>query len=392
MNLNYYRDTVAEIDLDAIAFNLRSFRTWLPQTTQMMAVVKANAYGHGAVPVARTALTNGASFLGVATLDEAIELREAGIRAPVLVMGFIPERGLEEAIRRDVRITVYRVEHLNQIIRAAGRLNRQAKVHIKVDTGMGRLGVRDYEVFPLVKQAAASDAIVLEGMFTHFACADEMDKAYTHRQAELFEQIVAACRKEGVAFPLLHCGNSAAAIDLPQYGYNMVRIGISLYGLYPSLDVKRSNVSLRPAMSFKTRIVHVKQVPPGTGISYGITYRAQEEETIATLPVGYADGFNRLLSNRGSVLVRGRRVPVVGRVCMDQTLIKLPRAMTVDVGEEVVLFGRQGDEHIHVDDIARMLGTINYEVTCMVSRRVPRIYKKDGRIVEVRVDTGKIIS
>lgn len=385
----YYRDTVAEVNLDAIGHNVRAFRSWLPGETGIMAIVKANGYGHGAEPVARTALMNGAHSLGVATLDEAIELQDAGIDAPILVMGYIPERGLSVAIERDIRITVYRSDHMQQVIDIATKLRKQAIVHLKVETGMGRLGVRLHEAPELVKLALHSGRIQLEGLFTHFACADENDKTYTHKQALLFKKILQACKNVGTDFPLVHCGNSATAIDLPQYGYNLVRVGISLYGFYPSNEVNREHVRLQPAMTLKTKIVHLKQVGPQSGISYGATYRTKANETIATLPIGYADGFSRSLSNRGCALVRGRRVSIVGRVCMDQTMLRLPDDLHAELGDEVILYGRQGDEEIHVDEIADLLGTINYEVTCMVSRRVPRIYKQNGHLTEIRTDQIK---
>lgn len=388
---HYYRNTVAEIDLDAIGHNVRAFRSWLPAQTAVMAVVKANAYGHGAEPVAREALKSGASHIAVATLDEAIELFEAGIEAPILVMGYIPEHGLAEAISRKIRITTYREDHLQQIIKAAEDTGQPAVVHLKAETGMGRIGAQLHEVEPLIKQALGSRYVRLEGLFTHFACADESDKAHTVEQEALFRQFLKRCEQLGADFSLVHCGNSATAIDLPQFGYNAVRVGISLYGLYPSAEVNRRHVLLKPAMTLKTEVVHVKRVAAGSGISYGATYRPAREETIATLPIGYADGFNRLLSNRGSALVRGRRVPIVGRICMDQTMIKIPDDVDVRVGDEVVLYGRQGDAEIHVDEVAALLGTINYEVTCMVSRRIPRVYKRDGQRIETRTDVTKII-
>lgn len=389
MPYSFYRDTVAEIDLDAVAHNVRAFRAWLPARTAIMATVKANGYGHGAEPVAREALDNGATFLGVATLDEAIELQDAGISAPILVMGYIPVRGLAEAIARKIRITVYDPDHAAQVKEASAAVGKRAVVHLKADTGMGRLGARLHEVPPLVEQLLDARFFELEGLFTHFARADERDKQYTHWQANNLKMILQKCKSMGASFSLVHCGNSAAAIDLPQYGFNMVRIGISLYGLYPSAEVNRQNVVLKPVMSLKTKIVHLKRVQAGTGISYGSTYRAEKDETIATLPIGYADGYNRLLSNRGQALVHGRRAPIVGRICMDQTMLALPDGLKARVGDEVVLYGKQGGEELHVDEVAKWLGTINYEVTCMVNRRVPRVYMRNGRPVEVRIDTTK---
>lgn len=389
MGYSFYRDTVAEIDLDAVGHNVRAFRSWLPEKTGIMAVIKANAYGHGAEQVAREALKNGANRLAVSTLDEAIELQDKGIDAPILVMTYIPERGLSEAIARGIRITVYHPDHLQQVIAAAVKADHRAILHLKAETGMGRVGARLHEMPRLVQEVLAHKCLQLEGLFTHFACADEKDKTHTDRQVERFAQILQECERLGAKFSLIHCGNSATAIDLPQYGFNMVRIGISLYGLYPSPEVSRTNVPLKPVMSLKTRIVHLKRVPAGTSISYGATYRSRQEETIATLPIGYADGFNRRLSNRGSALVHGKRVPIVGRICMDQTMLALPDDLEANLGDEVVLYGRQGAEEIHVDEIASLLGTINYEITCAVSRRVPRVYKRNGQHVETCIDMVK---
>ncbi|WP_054950907.1 alanine racemase [Numidum massiliense] len=384
MTQRYYRETVVEIDLDAIGHNVQAFRAWLPRETNIMAVVKANAYGHGAPPVAREALASGASYLAVATLDEAIELQEAGIDAPILVLGYVPAYGLPEAIRRCVRLTVYRPDQLQQVMAAARALGQTALLHLKVDTGMGRLGIQLSEVEPLLRPTINSREVTWEGIFTHFACADARDKTATDQQADLFSQFVAKCRALGVTFPFVHCANSATAIDMPQYGYNMARIGVSLYGLYPSDEVEKQHVALKPALTLKTKIVHVKRVPPGTALSYGATYRTKTDVTIATLPIGYADGLNRLLSNRGCALVGGRRVPIVGRICMDQTLLAVPDGLTVANGDEVVLYGRQGDEQICVDEVAKLLGTINYEVTCAIGHRVPRIYvgSKKARCVD----------
>lgn len=388
-NGTFYRDTYAEINLDAIRHNVRAFRLWLPQKTDIMAIVKANAYGHGAPQVAKEALKSGARYLGVATLDEAIELQDRGVDAPILVMGYIPEQALPEAIQRNIHLTFYHPEYLQQVIVSAASARKPAILHLKVETGMGRLGAYPSEVPALVKQALGSEWVRLEGLFTHFACADEGDKTYTHWQADRFARVLQECEGLGADFSLVHCGNSATAIDLPQYGYNLVRIGISLYGLYPSHEVERQHVVLKPAMSLKTRIVHLKKMPPGSGVSYGASYRTEGEETIATLPIGYGDGLNRLLSNRGNALVRGRRVPIVGRICMNQTMLRLPDDLGAELGDEAVLYGQQGDEEISVDEVARLLGTINYEVTTMVSARVPRVYKHQGMLSETFKDHTK---
>ncbi|MBP1930034.1 alanine racemase [Ammoniphilus resinae] len=366
----YYRSTWVEVDLQAIADNVRAFRAHLPQQTKIMAVIKADGYGHGAIPVAKAALASGAEYLGVAMLEEAIELRQAGITAPILALGYIPSEFVAIAIQHDVTMTVYHEELIPAIQTAAEKLNKNAKVHLKVDTGMGRIGVRTKEEFSQLAVAICqSPRIELEGAFTHFACADEEDSSYTGQQLQHFTKIL-----ESSEIPLIHCSNSAAAILFPNQGYNMIRLGISLYGQYPSTYTKGKGVQLKPAFSLKAKVTHVKQVPAGTFISYGATYQVKESAYVATIPIGYADGYSRSLSNRGSVLIRGKRVPIIGRVCMDQLMVDVSSVPDCRLGDEVVLIGKQGNQEITVDEVADLLHTINYEVTCMISKRVPRIY------------------
>ena len=380
----YYRDTVAEVDLDAIRHNVRQFRRHLPESVRLMAVVKADAYGHGAVPVARAALSAGADSLAVAFLDEALELRAAGVSAPILVMGYTPPRAVGEAVRNDVTLTVYSEEVVEALGCQVAREGRSVDVHVKVDTGMGRIGLLEEELSPLsCATSPGFPASESAGYYTHFACADEPDKGYTHFQHRRLLGFSISLREAGMDPPLIHCSNSAAAIDLPEYGHALVRIGISMYGYYPSEEVNRRVVRLKPALTLKTRIVRLKRPPEGTGISYGKTVTVDGSRWIATIPVGYADGLSRRLSNRGSALVKGRRVPIVGRVCMDQTMLDVTEAMPASVGDEVVLYGRQGDEVISVDEVARLLDTISYEVTCAVGRRVPRVYLEGGKRVGV---------
>jgi len=366
----YYRSTWVEVDLQAIADNIKTFRAHLPGQTKIMAVVKADGYGHGAIPVAKAALVAGAEYLGVAMLEEAIELRQAGITAPILVLGYIPAEFVAIAIEHDVTITVYHEELVPEIQAAVEKLNKEAKVHLKIDTGMGRIGVRTKEEFTrLLGAVQQSPRIKLEGAFTHFACADEEDSSYTEQQLQQFTKIL-----ETYEIPLIHCSNSAAAILFPNQGYNMIRLGISLYGQYPSAYTKGKGVQLKPAFSLKAKVSHVKQVPAGAFISYGATYQVKEPSYIATVPIGYADGFSRSLSNRGSALIRGKRVPIIGRICMDQLMVDVSSVPDCRLGDEVVLIGKQGVEEITVDEVADLLHTINYEVTCMISKRVPRIY------------------
>lgn len=377
---SYYRYTRAEISFDNLRHNLREFRRVLPPQIKIMAVLKADAYGHGAVPMAREVLACGVDYLAVAFLDEALELRRAGVDAPLLVLGYTAPEHVERAIQHDLTLTVYTREVLHRL--KAARKSKPVKIHIKLDTGMGRIGIADEsEAIHFIEEALSAPGIDVEGLYTHYACADEKDKSYTYAQYEKFRRIISHFAAKNIHFPLNHAGNSATAIDIPGLALNMVRLGISMYGLYPSQEVNKKRVNLRPVMSFKTGIVMVKKTPSGTGISYGATYRTRGEETIATLPVGYADGYTRMLSGKAHVLVHGQRVPVVGRICMDQCMINVSRVPDVQIGDEVVLFGEQGGEMISADEVASWLGTIGYEIVCMVSNRVPRVYVRNGQTV-----------
>lgn len=372
-----------EISLDALRHNYGAFRKAIPATMKIMAVVKANAYGHGAIEIAQEAVDCGADYLGVAFLDEAIELRNAGVTSPILVLGYTPPEGIAAAVRHHITLTVFSdsvLDGLQAMDLPQGSIN----IHIKIDTGMGRIGLPDEEAaVAFIEKALKVPGITVEGLFTHYACADETDKSYTYEQHRRFERIVEVFQSKGIDFPIVHAGNSATAIEFPELSCTMVRLGISLYGLYPSAEVNQKRVLLKPVMSFKTGVVMVKTLPPHSGISYGTIYYTEGEEHIATLPVGYADGYTRLLTSRTEVLIRGRKVPVVGKICMDQCMINVTSIPDAAVGEEVVLFGQQGDASIRADDLAEALGTINYEITCMVSNRVPRIYVKNGEAIKV---------
>ncbi|MFZ5596058.1 MAG: alanine racemase [Bacillota bacterium] len=368
--------TWAEIDLSALRNNIREIRRVTDPGAEVMAVVKANAYGHGAVRVSGVVLENGATRLAVARLSEGAELRRAGIKAPILILGYTPVDMIDEIAEYGLQQTVHDCGYALSLNNRAAMRGVRVPVHIKIDTGMGRLGIVAGSASAMndIRAIAALPNLEPAGVYTHFATADSADKTFTMRQMERFIKIIDALRKEGVEFPLRHCANSAAVIDMPQNCMNMVRAGISLYGLYPSGEVNVKRVRLRPVMSFKTRVAQVKTVPPGFPVSYGCTYVTERETVIATLPVGYADGFSRLLSNKGVVLVRGERAPVVGRVCMDQCMIDVGGIPGVQADDEVVLFGSQGGCVLAVEEVAGLIGTINYEVVCMVNERVPRIY------------------
>ncbi|SFT16775.1 alanine racemase [Paenibacillus sp. BC26] len=383
----YYRPTRAEISLDALSHNLQSFRKAMPEGMLLMASVKANAYGHGAVETAREAERSGVDFLGVAFLDEALQLRQAGIKANILVLGYVPPQGLAAARDADIAIALFS----DEILEAAGALPATGKkltVHMKIDTGMGRLGkLAGDEAVAFISRAMQEPNIEVEGLFTHYAKADEADKGYTELQYERFSAVVGKLKEAGLHIPIIHAANSAAGIDTPRMGGGMLRLGISMYGLYPSAEVNRKRVELKPVMTLKTAVVMAKEVPEGWGISYGTRYVTKGKERIGTLPVGYADGFSRMLSGKAEVLLRGQRAPVLGTICMDQCMIALDGADAsegpVQVGEEVVLMGGQGDEVISAEEVADKLGTLNYEVTCMVAARVPRVYLRGQQVVAV---------
>jgi len=377
----------AEVDLSAIAANVRELCRVVKPAARLMVAVKANAYGHGSVEVARTALAHGADWLGVARFEEALELREAGIAAPILIFGYTPARCTRELIRLHLTQSVHCLDAARALSEQAAGSGDRLKVHLKVDTGMGRLGILTDEHRPGLSGVAPADAAVrevmqmaglpglhLEGVFTHFASADSADKSYTHGQLALFERFLDRLKKAGLSIEIRHAANSGGIIDMPQTHLDMVRAGISLYGLYPSGEVRQSTITLTPALTWKARIVHLKKVPAGFYVSYGMTHRTAQPTTIATVPVGYGDGYSRLLSNRGIMLVGGRRVPIVGRVCMDLTMIDVGQIPGVAVDEEVVILGRQGAEAVSADEIADLLGTINYEVVTAISARVPRVF------------------
>jgi len=365
----------AEVDLAAISRNVHEIRRIASSSAKVMAVVKANAYGHGAVEVSRTALASGADWLGVARVVEGIALRESGIEAPVLVLGYITPEQSGEVVRSRLSQAVYTREMTLALAGAAAAEGLKAKVHFKVDTGMGRIGwavgsgaVRE------ILELARNPHLEVEGIFTHFAAADAADKKYALEQYARFMEMIMELRKKGLEIPLRHAANSAAIMEMPETHLDLVRAGIIVYGLYPSDQVDHGIIELRPAMSLKTRVAYVKKVPAGFKVSYGCTYTTNAPTVIATLPLGYADGYPRLLSSRGEALLQGQRAPVVGRVCMDQLMVDVGHIPGVKVGDEAVLFGCQGDREITTDEVASKLGTINYEVVCMVSYRVPRVY------------------
>ncbi|KEO81006.1 alanine racemase [Tumebacillus flagellatus] len=380
----FVRPTWAEIHLDNLAHNIQAIHAQLPAGTRLMAVVKANGYGHGAIPVARKALQNGATYLAVSSVDEGIELRKAGIHAPILVLGYTPPGQAALVVEHDLTQTLYQEEMLHALSKEALEAGKLARVHVKADTGMGRIGFTSVEeTVAFVRLAQSTAGVVVEGLFTHFATADEADLSYAQEQVSRWNDILRALSDVGLQIPLQHISNSAGILNFPHITGNMVRLGIAMYGYYPSQEVPR-DVELRPVMRLVSQIVHLKDVESGTKISYGATFEAKRPSKIATVPIGYADGYSRSLSNRGEMLVRGQRARIAGRVCMDQLMIDVTDIPDVEVGDEVVLYGRQSENEISIDEVASAMGTISYEVCCAVGRRVPRLYMEGGEIVEVR--------
>jgi len=375
---------IVAVDLACIGHNLRVLKNACPETTRVMAVVKANAYGHGAVAVAEQALASGASYLAVARLSEAAELRQAGIAAPILLFGDLHDDHVAYAAGHDIRITITSLSDAVRLSQKAAALGITLTAHVKVDTGMGRLGIC---ADPLLHTGSSSaelnraaadildivglDSLAVEGLYTHFANADSKDKRHALRQLEIFADLLAVLKHRGFEPEIRHAANSAAAMELPQAHLDMVRIGIAMYGLWPSEEMDKTAFSLKPAMAIHSAIIHLKQVPAGFSVSYGSIFTTTRPSLIATIPIGYADGYSRLLSAKGSMLVRSTEAPVVGRVCMDFTMIDVTDVPKAALGDAVVVMGCQEDACITADDIARLTGTINYEVVSALTRRMP---------------------
>lgn len=380
----------AEINLDAVKNNILEIKKILKPETKILGVVKADAYGHGFLEVSKVLIENGADSLGVAFIDEAIQLRDCGIDKPILILGQTPAEYSAILVERDIIPTVFNKELAEAVSREAVKQNKTAKIHIKIDTGMTRIGFlyNDDEkinenTVECIKEIAALDNIELDGMFTHFASADEEDMEYTKKQYGRFTELANCLENLGIHIPTKHVCNSAATIQCPDMHLDMVRPGIILYGLYPSDEVDKNKLNLIPAMQFKACITHIKEIEAGTTISYGRTFKAERNMRIATIPIGYADGFTRLLSNNAEVLVGGKRAKVVGRICMDQCMIDVTNVNNVNVGDEVVIFGKMGNEVLPVDNISDAIGTINYEMLCIIGKRIPRVYMQDGKIAHV---------
>lgn len=379
----YYR-VKADINLDAIAGNAAEIKKRLQPGVKLAAVIKADGYGHGAVPVAK-AVYETADWFAVSNIEEALELRTNGIKKPILTLGYTAPLQLEEAIQNHITLTLCDRESAEEISEAATRIGRKAEVHIKVDTGMGRIGFPAEEFFSeQAAEAVKLSNLTATGIYTHFARADEANKDATRLQYQTFMTFIASLEKRGITGLLRHAENSAAILSLPEYQLDMVRLGISLYGMYPSEEVVPDDLKLQPAMEIKSHIAFLKTVPAGTGIGYNATYVTREPRRIATVPVGYGDGYPRALSNCGRVLVHGKSVPIVGRVCMDQMMIDVTDVPEVKRGDTVTLMGREGGEWITAEEIGALSHSFHYEMVCNVGKRIPRVYYKKGEAVGAR--------
>lgn len=379
-----YSRVYARIDLDAIAYNMEQMKQRIDGHTQIMAVIKTDAYGHGAVQVAQ--MLEKYDYIwgfAVATLDEAVVLRVKGIRKPILVLGCIFPDQYMEMLDNEIRMNVYTEEMAREIANMARREGKTAYLHIKLDTGMGRLGFSiGEESVEAITRISKLSHVKMEGVFTHFAKADEKDKTFTKKQIREFEYMTETLKEKGVLFEYEHCANSAAIIDVPEAKFDIVRAGISTFGLYPSEEVDKEAVHLKPALALKSHVAFVKEIDPGTPVSYGGTFVAEEKMKIATIPVGYGDGYPRALSGVGYVLIRGKRAPILGRICMDQFMVDVTDIDGVSFGDKVTLIGRDGNEYLSVDMLGELSGRFNYEFICDLGKRIPRVYVKNGKIAE----------
>ena len=372
------RPVWAEINLDNLAHNMREVRRITNKNSKITAVIKADGYGHGAIAIAETLLENGADRFAVATLSEAIQVKTSFPNTEVMILGYTPKNLATDVIENNIIQTIYTLEQAIEFSKIATKLNKKIVIHIKLDTGMNRLGmVFEDKTIDRILKMSKLDNLIIEGIYTHFAAADEIDKSYTKQQVEKYNYIIDALEKKGLKIPIKHVSNSAAIIDLPEYNFDMVRAGIMLYGLYPSSNVNQTIVQLKEVMCLKAKISFVKIIEANCGVSYGLKYKSKKEMLIATLPIGYADGYTRMLSEKAQVMVHKHKVPVIGNICMDQCLIDVSD-LNVKMGDEVVLFGGNDSNGVSITSVADLLHTINYEIVCMIDKRVPRVYIKNN--------------
>lgn len=385
--LESYQRVWAEVDLDAIWENMVHMKENIAEKTKILAVIKTDGYGHGGVPIAK--MLEQLDFMfgyAAATYEEAHVLREAGVKKPILILGYTFPYCYEELIREEIRPAVYRRDTVEELVAAAAKVGQKAKVHIKVDTGMGRIGITpDEEGLEFVRFLMGHPELEVEGIFTHFAKSDEEDKTSAYHQLALFQNFIDRIQTElGLTIPVKHCSNSAAILEMPQANMDMVRAGITTYGLYPSEEVSKDIVPLRAAMSLYSHIVYCKTIHAGQSVSYGGLFTAQKDTRVATIPVGYGDGYPRSLSGKGYVLIRGKKAPILGRVCMDQFMVDISEIPGVMEGDKVTLLGVDGTERITAEELGELSGRFNYEFVCDLGKRIPRVYRQHGEITEVR--------
>ena len=374
-----------EIDLDALEKNFKNIKAKLKNTTKTMCVVKADAYGHGAYEVSKTLSDCGADCFAVATIEEAVQLRKSGTDKDILILGFTEKAAAEDIVKYDITVAVFDFFSAENLAKEAKKQGKTAKIHIKIDTGMTRIGypVKESSADE-IKKISDLDGIFIEGMFSHFSKADEYDKSYTRYQFDNFMKMDEMLKKRGVNIPIKHIANSATIMELGEYQLDMVRPGIILYGIYPSDEVGRKSLELTPVMSIKAHISRVREVEKGTRISYGGTYEAKNDsEKIATVPIGYADGYTRMFTGKTKMIAGGKAVPVVGRICMDQCMIDVSSVHNIDVGDEVIVMGKEGDIDFGAECLAKIAGTIGYEIVCMAGKRLKRFYLKNAEIKNV---------
>jgi len=378
------RPVWAEINLDNVKYNIKEIKNIVKKDTIVCAVIKADGYGHGAVEIAKVLLENGADRIAVATLGEAVQLRRGGYTVPIMVLGYTPEDQGQVVIDNNIIQTVYTYSQALAFSNFAKQANKDITVHLKIDTGMSRLGFQpNDQAINDIKEIFKLSNLIIEGVFTHFAAADDKDKEYTYKQFNTFMDFVNVLEKEECVIPIKHVSNSAAIIDLPEMNLDMVRPGIILYGLYPSDDVNKDKIKLKQVMELKAKISHVKVLPKESGISYGLKYTTTHDEKIITVPIGYADGYTRMLSGKTEIIVNGKIIPLVGRICMDQCMANAT-GLDVKAGDEVTLYSNNRESGISIDDIANKLGTINYEVVCMLGKRVPRMYLENNSLLHIK--------
>ena len=382
--MEQYKRVYAAIDLDAIEYNLKSIKNNISKGTKIMAVIKTDAYGHGAVQVAHKIEQN--DFLigfAVATAEEAFILRRHGITKKILILGAIFPYQFDELIKNDITLPIYDLNTSKELSKTAVQLEKEVHLHFKLDTAMSRLGVPVNESSAeLAKQISLLDNVVLEGVFTHFSKSDEKDKTTANIQLEKFKSFIKLCENKGITYKYKHCSNSAASIDLKDANFDFVRLGISLYGMYPSDEVDKSAVNLKPALSLKSCICFLKEIAPGTSVGYGGTFTATQTTKVATIPVGYGDGYPRLLSNKGYVLIHGKKAPIIGRVCMDQFMVDVTGIENVNLMDEVVLVGKSENEYLSVETLSELCGRFNYEFVCDLGKRIPRVYYENGIVTQ----------